>query len=79
MSDDQELDTLILSLAQPKWRKKAMIIARALHHLEAPSSDDVADTVADRIDRLVEMKRLEGRGDLSRWRFSEVRLPTFSG
>ena len=78
MNDDQELDNLILSLAKTRWQKTAMIIAKALNQLEARLSNDPADKVAKRIEYLVSVNRLESQGDLSRWRFSEIRLPTSS-
>lgn len=37
--------------------------------------EDFADAVVARLVELVERGRLEARGDLSNWRFSEVRLP----
>lgn len=78
MANDQELDSLILSLAKPRWQKTAMIIAKALDRREPGSSDEPAEEVAWRIQRLVETNRLESQGDLSRWRYSEIRLPASS-
>lgn len=75
MGDDRELDKLILSLAKARWQKTATIIARTLKKLEAGSSDGSAEKVAKRIEHLVGLKGLESRGDLSRWRFSEIRQP----
>ena len=76
MNDDENLDNLILSLAETPWQKTAMIVARALDQCEALASEEFADRVTKRIAQLVKTGRLESRGDLARWRFSEVRLPT---
>jgi hypothetical protein len=75
MKDEQEIDNLILSLATAHWQKTARVIAKALDHLEGGPSDDGADKVAQRIEHLVKTNRLESQGDLSRWRFSEIRHP----
>ena len=79
MAGDEQLDRLILSLATQRWQKTAMIIAQAVHQLESEHAqhalDDPRGKVAERIEHLVDVRRLEVRGDLSRWRHSEVRLP----
>lgn len=70
---DNAWDDLILSETGERWLKVARIIGRV--------SDRVAggphfDEVAARIRTLVDEGKLEAKGDLSRWRFSEVRLPS---
>jgi hypothetical protein len=69
MIDD--LDVLILSLATDQWQKVAMMMGRVLQtHTESNMS---ADAIAARIEALVQAGRLQGQGDLSSWRHSEVR------
>ena len=68
---DNDLDALILGVAKDRWQKVAMVIAKT-RDLAAPDID--LDEIARRIRALVAAKRLEGVGDLSNWRFSEVRL-----
>lgn len=79
MDDDRELDKLILSLAKPRWQKTAMVIAKTLEQREGGLSDPPAEQVARRIQQLVETNRLESQGNLTRWRFSEIRLPAAPG
>jgi hypothetical protein len=64
------LDSLILSSVTERWKKVAKIIAVV--------SDRAGDTanlsaIAERISALVDEGELEGKGDLSRWGYSEVR------
>jgi hypothetical protein len=71
-----ELDELILSVALPYWQKLAMIIAKVTRdeRFSMDDSDEEFDFVANRIAHLVADGRLESQGDISLWRFSEVRL-----
>lgn len=78
MTDEQEIDDLILALATARWQKTAMIIAKASNRLEGEPGGNPEERVAERIRQLVETNRLESRGDLSRWRHSEVRRPASS-
>jgi len=71
----QELDDLILSLATSHWQKTAMIISKARNRIDRELEGNPEERVAERIGRLVETEQLESRGDLSRWRHSEVRHP----
>ena len=75
MKNDQELDEIILSLAEERWQKTAMMIVKALDRLEVEVLDVHGHRLVERIEHLVNEGRLEFRGDLSRWRHSEVRLP----
>jgi hypothetical protein len=84
------IDDAIMSVVQSRWRKVATIALRAEAALEGrgpsvrsrPSDDKQAlardeflDAIAGRISALVAAGRLEGAGNLSTWRHSEVRLP----
>ena len=71
----EELDAAILSHARPQWRKVAMIAGRTLQELGVAPSNDQLDVVVARIRDLVARGRLAAQGNLSRPRFSEVRLP----
>lgn len=73
MSPDERIDAIVLSRAQPNWRKVAMIISLTARRA-GRDDDSFADAVAARIVALVSAGRLEGQGDLSNWRGSEVRL-----
>ena len=78
MDDDQELDNLILSAAKTHWQKTAMIISKIVQRSEDNHCDVSYEKVAERIEHLVSENRLVSQGDLSCWRFSEVRLPLSS-
>lgn len=73
MSMDDRIDAIVLSRAQPNWRKVAMIVSLTVRRA-GRDDEGFADAVAARIVTLVESGRLEAQGDLSNWRFSEVRL-----
>jgi hypothetical protein len=64
------LDSLILSSASNRWQKVAKIIALVSEHQS--NTADIA-AVETRIRALVKDGKLEAKGDLSQWRFSEVR------
>jgi hypothetical protein len=65
----------ILSNCQSKWLKVARVIYMARQQLSLPDNDESYDLVAEQLTRLLEDRELEGIGDLSNWRHSEVRLP----
>jgi hypothetical protein len=64
------LDSLILSSTSNRWQKVAKIIALVSEHQS--NTADIA-TIETRIRALVKVGKLEAKGDLSQWRFSEVR------
>jgi hypothetical protein len=71
---ETDLDSAIFSALTSRWQKTAMVIGKTLKHCETlalPVDDEV---VGVRIRALAEAGRLEGEGDLRKWRFSEVRL-----
>lgn len=72
---DAEIDAGILSVVGPNWQKVAMVIGRAAKTLigHLPDGEDAYKVIAQRIEILVETDRLQSQGDLSKWRFSEVR------
>jgi hypothetical protein len=84
------IDDTIKSVVRPQWLKVAMIVGRAekalegrvppvdlrlTKHEQASARDEFLDVIAARIQALVEAGKLEGAGNLSNWRHSEVRLP----
>jgi hypothetical protein len=72
-----KIDDAILAVAQPSWRKVAMIIVKAAERLGSvlPEGEDGYRLVARRIKALVRDGHLVAQGDVSKWRYSEVRLP----
>jgi hypothetical protein len=72
---NSRLDQLILSVAKPKWQKVAMVIIKAQQIAEKTDLKTSDGAFASRIGALCTDGRLESQGNLSKWRYSEVRLP----
>jgi len=72
--DVDGLDATILSHARENWLKVAMVVARTMQDRDLGLSDEPFDIVVARVRALVARGRLVAQGDLSRPRFSEVRL-----
>ena len=71
---ESDVDELILAALKENWRKVAMIVGNVFQTCETRSillSDEV---IAARIQDLAEKGRIESQGDLTKWRYSEVRL-----
>ena len=75
MTANVAADGIILSVASTRWRKVAMIIATAQNECGKNEIAITDDDLAARIETMVEDGRLDGQGDLSNWRASEVKLP----
>ncbi|HKS37279.1 MAG TPA: DUF3658 domain-containing protein [Verrucomicrobiae bacterium] len=73
---ESEIDDAILSSIEARWQKVAAVISRAAKKLygDLPDGEESYKMIAERIEVLVESGRLEAPGDITRWRFSEVRL-----
>ena len=74
-SSDAPLDELILSVVKPNWQKVAMVLGKALRLSESRGLETSYAALASRISVLCVDGRLESQGNLSKWRYSEVRLP----
>jgi Protein of unknown function len=72
-----DLDQLLLSFCERRWLKVARIAGKALDAIEKRGTK-LDGTFAGQIDArmavLVESGQLEAKGDIKRWRHSEVRL-----
>lgn len=69
-------DEELLSHVIDRWRKSARVISEAFQRFWSVGRQETGDTVLTaRLQALVDSGRIEGVGDLSRIRFSEVRLP----
>jgi len=71
---EADLDGIIFSLLKPRWQKTAMMIAlvaKRCQELAVPIGDE---EIAARLQVLSDSDRIEGIGDLCKWRHSEVRL-----
>jgi hypothetical protein len=68
-----DLDTVILTCATPEWQKVTMLIAATVDATKAQAVDVTAQTIAGHIYALAESGKLEGKGNIRRWRTSEIR------
>jgi Protein of unknown function len=69
-----DLDALILAELVQSYRKVARIVGRVHQSFEARSTPLKMDVIAARVRELAETGRIEGVGNLTMWRHSEVRL-----
>jgi len=72
--DVTRIDETLLSHVSRHWRKVAMVVARSLDDPRVVAAAVPYLYYARRIRHLVDIGVLEAQGDLSRMRFSEVRL-----
>ncbi len=68
------LDQLILTHVTHNWQKVAMVLAKALRARENMGSPISAEELAARVEALVRNGKLEVRGNVQRWRESEIRI-----
>jgi len=71
---EADLDALIFPELARSWRKVARVVGHAKEACEARSLPFSMDVIAARVRALVEAGAIEGVGNLSMWRHSEVRL-----
>ena len=82
MISESELDSLLLSFCAQRFLKVARIAGSALDALEQRGitpTDGLADQIDARLAALVSGGKLEAKGDIKRWRYSELRLPSAQG
>jgi hypothetical protein len=73
-ASDKDIDKLILSFAQARWQKVAMIAAKVFTECKRDSLWTTLEIVADRVRRLVAEGKLRSQGNLAKPRRSEVKL-----
>jgi hypothetical protein len=73
-ASESQVDQILLSVIVPQWHKMARIIWDAVKRSEELALGITDEMFAARVQVLVEADRLEGQGDLRKWRHSEVRL-----
>jgi hypothetical protein len=82
MRRPSDFDQVILSFCSGRLQKVAMISAKTYEVLENRGIEITAAT-ADAFDEcmaaLVDSGKLEAKGNIKRWRYSEVRLPDSKG
>ena len=70
---EPDLDTVILECAKPEWQRVTMLIAATVDVMKAQALEINAQTIAGRIYALTDAKQLEAKGNIRRWRTSEIR------
>ena len=77
MAASSKIDDAILAVALPRWQKVARIISKTSERLGSFSTDgdEQYHSYAERIEALVHEGHLVAKGDITKWRYSEVRSP----
>jgi Protein of unknown function len=70
-----DIDALIFPHLVENWRKVARIVGDVLTACNARSIPLSAEVIGARIRELAETGQIESAGNLTMWRYSEVRLP----
>jgi len=73
--DIEIIDNTILSCAETRWQKVAMVVIQAMKKLSETFPQFSYIFLAQRIRTLADQGRLESQRNLSYMRFSEVRIP----
>jgi hypothetical protein len=71
---EKDIDAIIFLVMKPRWRKVAAVVGDALGRCRQLGLEISDEALAARLQALAEAGRIEGIGDLRKWRFSEVRL-----
>ena len=74
---NSQIDDVILSVTEASWRKVAFVILKVADKMggDLPEGDAGYNLVAEHIEVLARSGRLLARGDIKKWRHSEVRKP----
>ena len=72
--DFDVIDAVLLSCAEVRWLKLAMVVSRAKEKLGSRFPEFSDSFYAMRVQALNDLSRLESKGNLGYMRFSEVRL-----
>jgi hypothetical protein len=72
--NEADIDAIVLSVVTSRFQKMAMVVHTALERCTKRGLPISDETLAARSQALAESGRLEGAGDLRKWRHSEVRL-----
>jgi hypothetical protein len=71
---EADLDQIIFSVMTPRLLKTARVISDAFARCKELGLPTDLEILSARIGALAEAGRIEGAGDLRKWRYSEVRL-----
>jgi hypothetical protein len=71
---EADLDGIIFSLLKPLWQKTAKVVVLVAGRCQELALPIGYEEIAARLQVLSDSDRIEGIGDLRKWRHSEVRL-----
>ena len=71
---EANLDAIIFSILTSRLQRTAMVVGKVMAHCREHGLPVDAEMLGARIRALAESDRIEGAGDLRKWRHSEVRL-----
>jgi len=71
---EPDVDKLIFAALKENWRKVAMIVGNVFQACKTRSIPLSDEAIAARIQELAENGQIESQGNLTKWRYSEVRL-----
>ena len=71
---ETDLDSAIFSALSSRWQKTAVVLTKVLQRCKTLGLPVDLQVLGARIQALAEADRLEGEGDLRKWRYSELRL-----
>src|SRR5882724_1611783 len=69
---EADFDGIIFSLLEPQWQKTAMVVYRVAKRCQELALQIGGEEIAARLQVLSDTDRIEGIGDLRKWRHSEV-------
>ncbi|WP_057856089.1 DUF3658 domain-containing protein [Bradyrhizobium lablabi] len=75
-ASEAQVDQIIFSVMTSRLQKTAMVIAKAMKRCEELNLEINEEIFGARIGALAESDRIDGAGDLRKWRHSEIRLKT---
>ena len=71
---ETDIDAILFSVATRRWQKIAMIVILAAKRSQTLALATDVEIFGARVVALVEAGRIEAKGDIRKWRHSEVRL-----
>ncbi len=71
---DETIDQAILSVASGEWVKTALLISKVFETEALSGAEIKGQVIAERLYILVDGGKIEVKGNMRRWRDSEVKL-----
>ena len=71
---EADFDVIIFSVLKPRWQKTSMVVILVARRCQGLALPIGHEEIAARLQVLSDSDRIEGIGDLRKWRHTEVRL-----